>query len=275
MKKTYSNILLLLFSTLSLFSQNNQNTEVLEKPQVALLGTFHFANTNDYAVIKMDDLFTNKRQTELDELIEKLKKYNPTKIMIEWEPKEKDSVDKELKAYLNDEFDIQNKRNEVYQIAFRLAKDTGINELYPIDYQLNLGDAEVGKFLENNDTLMQKFNAIINNAVEFAQSETKILGKTDLVSYFERMNSEEFDNKNKNFYLDKLLTLSEEAGNPVAEYVANWYKRNLFIVNRIENHLESDDRVLVLIGSGHRAIMKDFYKDRDEIDYIEIETFLD
>ncbi len=275
MKKIYFSTLLLLSNILSSFSQNTQNLETQEKPQIAILGTFHFANTNDYAAIQIDDLLTNKRQTELEKLIEKLKSYNPTKIMIEWEPEVKDSVGSELKAYLKDQFSIESKRNEIYQIAFRLAKKVGINELFPIDYQLNLGDKEVGEFLEEDKALMQKFNEIIGDAINFAQSETQILKKTDLVSYFERMNSEEFDNKNKNFYLDKILNISEEAGNPMAEYVANWYKRNLFIINRIEKHLEPNDRVLVLIGSGHRAIMKGLYEDRESVKYIEINSFLE
>jgi hypothetical protein len=67
--------------TLSFVSAFAQNSN---KPQVMVLGTFHFDNPGlDVANAKIDDVYADKRQKEIIEIINLLKKFKPTKIAIE------------------------------------------------------------------------------------------------------------------------------------------------------------------------------------------------
>ena len=161
------------------------NLEINEQlPQIAILGTFHFSNTNDLGAVQIDSIFSEKRQKELDYLIDKISKYNPTKILIEWEPERKAETDTQLKEYLEGNFKL--KENEVYQVAFRLAKKTGIKELYPIDYRMNLGDKKLQKYITENDKT-NDFQEFMISIQDFSQQESEFLKNNTLLDYFKRL----------------------------------------------------------------------------------------
>ncbi|HIP47399.1 MAG TPA: hypothetical protein EYG92_00320 [Lutibacter sp.] len=257
--------------SINLEKKENTNTELSEIPKVTIIGTFHFNATNDYSSVQIDSIFSDKRQKELDQLINKTKAFNPTKIMVEWEPETKTELDKNLKKYLNNEFVLP--QNEIYQIGFRLAKETGIKELFPIDYQMDLGDAKLVEYLKEKNTFSE-FENFISDINKYAAVETDYLKSHSITDYFNKMNSTDSDNFNRNIYLDKLSSISNEPGNPLLEYVSNWYKRNIFIMGQIDVHLQKNDRILVLIGAGHKPILKDLYKNRKNIEYIDIQEYL-
>ena len=75
--------------SINLEKKENPNNKLNEIPKITILGTFHFNATNDYSSVQIDSIFSDKRQNELDQLINKIKAFNPTKIMVEWEPKTK------------------------------------------------------------------------------------------------------------------------------------------------------------------------------------------
>jgi len=255
----------------NLEKKENANNKLSEIPEITILGTFHFNATNDYSSVQIDSVFSDKRQKELDQLINKIKAFNPTKIMVEWEPKTKKELDKNLKEYLKNDFSLP--QNEIYQIGFRLAKETGINELFPIDYQMDLGDEKLVEHL-NEINKFSKFEELISDINKIATVETDYLKSHSILDYFKKMNSTDNDNFNRNVYLDKLSSISNKSGNPLLEYVSNWYKRNIFIMGQIDVHLQKNDRILVLIGAGHKPILKDLYKNRANIEYVNIQEFL-
>ena len=54
------------------------------RAQVLVLGTYHMANRgHDIFNMQVDDVLAPRRQSEIVQLIEVLKKFNPTKIAIE------------------------------------------------------------------------------------------------------------------------------------------------------------------------------------------------
>jgi hypothetical protein len=257
--------------SINLEKKENANNKLNEIPKITILGTFHFNATNDYSSVQIDSIFSDKRQKELDQLINKIKAFNPTKIMVEWEPKTKNELDKNLKEYIKNDFSLP--QNEIYQIGFRLAKETGINELFPIDYQMDLGDEKLVEHL-NEINKFSKFEELISDVNKVAAVETDYLKYHSITDYFKKMNSTDNDNFNRNIYLDKLSSISTKSGNPLLEYVSNWYKRNIFIMGQIDIHLQKNDRILVLIGAGHKPILKDLYKNRANIEYIDIQEYL-
>lgn len=259
-----------LFGFQKVYAQHANSTDTL--PKIAILGTFHFAGTNDLAATTIDSIFSEKRQQELEDLTDKISRYQPTKILIEWEPKYKTETDEELNDYLEGNFTL--KKNEVYQIGFRLAEKTGIKELYPIDYPMNLGDSLLEEYIVRKE-LLNDFQEFMINLQNYSQQESEYLKNNTLLDYFKKFNSDEADNWNRNLYLEALPKLSNETANPILEFASNWYKRNIFIMGEIDNVIEKDDRILVLIGSGHRAILKELYSNRSNVEYVEIKSFLE
>jgi hypothetical protein len=91
------------------------------KPKVLLLGTFHMGPTTDQFTTKMDNLLSPKRQQEIQDVVLRLKRFNPTKMAFEVEKKQNDSMNEKYKQYRSgiDELEV----NEIYQIGFRIAVD--------------------------------------------------------------------------------------------------------------------------------------------------------
>jgi len=254
------------------FSKKESKTNLRQKPKITILGTFHFDATNDYASTQIDSLFSNKRQIELDKIVDEIVKYKPTKIMVEWEPKTKKELDDNLKKYLKGDFKLP--RNEIYQIGFRLAKKANIKELFPIDFQMNLGDENLVDYLNKIDKF-SSFEEIINDLKETASDETKYLKSHSISEFYKKINSKENDDFNRNIYLERIPSISYESNNPLVKYTSNWYKRNIIIMGQIDSQIKENDRVFLLIGGGHRAILKDLYINRSNIKYIEINEYLE
>ncbi len=105
------------------------------KAEVLVLGTFHFA-FRDLDIIKTDesnkiDILSPERQAELVDVIERLIKFNPTKIAIEQRSWSQPIIDSLYKKYLSDSLGLP--VGEMYQLGFRMAKMLNHNQIYCID----------------------------------------------------------------------------------------------------------------------------------------------
>ncbi|GFD77102.1 hypothetical protein KUL113_65220 [Tenacibaculum sp. KUL113] len=241
--------------------------EDLKKGKISILGTFHFANTTDYSAIIIEDLNSSKRQLELKKLVENLAKFKPTKILVEREPILTDSLSKKLIDFKKGKYDLPN--NELYQIGFRLAKKLNLNKIYGIDYHLELGDTELIEYL-NEKKLMEEFANTLKSAKVWASKETEYLKTHTLGESLANLNTSESDNFNRNLYLDGILNISKNGNSPASDYVSNWYKRNIYIKKNIDDLINENDRVLVIIGAGHSAILKDFYRSSKNTEYVDL-----
>ena len=277
-----NSLLYIIFIALSISCKDNTSNsietseikpeiELTQKPKIAILGTFHFDASSDYTSTNIDSLFSNKRQTELNNLVDKVKRFKPTKIMVEREPETKKELDIKLDEFLNGDFKLP--KNEIYQIGFRLAQKAQIKELYPVDFQMDLGDGNLVEYLNKIDKF-SVFEEFIGDLQKVASKETEYLKSHTLLEFFAKMNSKINDDFNRNLYLEKIPSISYNSNNALIEYTANWYKRNIVIMAQIDKQIQEDDRVLLLIGAGHRAILKDFYKNRTTVEYIEINEYL-
>ena len=96
-----------------------------------MLGVYHMANPgHDIFNMKADDVLAPKRQAEIAQLIEVLKRFHPTKIAVEADVYE-DRIPKRYADYLAGKYELT--RNEIDQIGFRLAKELGHKTVYPVD----------------------------------------------------------------------------------------------------------------------------------------------
>ena len=232
-----------------------------EKPTVLVLATSHLHNPGrDVMNIQWDDVLAEKRQKEIREFVELLKKFKPTKIAVEV-PFGSVKTDEEYRRYLRGEYELT--RNEIDQIAYRLAKELGHSKVYPVDAA---GPFEIGgvfEFAAENDQ-----QQIINRAMEIAKKqvgEANALVKTvDITEFHRAINDQRTIDEGHQAYLS-MLRIGRGENYPGAELVADWYKRNLKIFANITRITESnDERILVLIGSGHAKLLQQFIEDSGE-----------
>lgn len=94
------------------------------KPELMILGTFHFrdAGKDGYKPKFPFNVLSEKRQAEVEDLVNSLAEYKPTKIAVEWK-KETDQhfLDSLYQRYLEGKYNLG--ENEIYQVSFRLGKN--------------------------------------------------------------------------------------------------------------------------------------------------------
>src|SRR5712692_2366100 len=91
------------------------------RAEVLVLGVYHMSNPgHDIFNMKADDVLAPKRQAEIAQLIEVLKRFRPTKVAVEAEG---DGSPKRYAEYLAGKHELT--RNEIEQLGFRLAKELG------------------------------------------------------------------------------------------------------------------------------------------------------
>lgn len=137
MRHFYFFTLLLVTSTYTL-GQDLKNPYTVtfkgvETSELFMLGTFHFkdAGLDGYKPKHDVDILSEKRQQELQEVLDQIRKFRPTKIAVEWKKSRQARLDSLYKEYLAGDYEL--KSNEIYQIGFRMGKELGHTRLYAID----------------------------------------------------------------------------------------------------------------------------------------------
>ncbi|WP_430811215.1 MULTISPECIES: DUF5694 domain-containing protein [unclassified Carboxylicivirga] len=242
-----------------------------KKSVIALLGVFHFAGTSDLISIKADDLASVQRQNEIKELVNRLSDYKPTKILVE-HPFGDHQTDSLYQLYLKGAHDLS--IHECQQIGFRLAKKMGHRHIYPADHKMTLPFKELTDYMKETGQMAQLENMITDMKTIILQASQKAYDESSLSDYFVLLNSDEFDAGNKNMYLYHTNQMGDANNSVGTNLVAKWWERNFRIMYNIDCIEEPGDRILIIFGQGHTAVLKDFYKARTDIIYEEITEYL-
>ncbi len=223
------------------------------RPEILVLGTYHMANPgHDIYNMQADDVLLPKRQREIAQLIEVLKRFHPTKIAIEADVGSK-RVEQEYSDYLAGKYTLS--RNETNQIGYRLAKELGHHGVYPVDesgdfpYQRVVNYAKANGRGEKLDAINASWGALVKEQGDFLQSHT-------VLETLEYMNSDSRAVKDMALYY-----ATARFGDPFdyagPDLLASWYQRNIRIYHNIVNLIESpNDRILVIYGAGHLAWLR-------------------
>jgi len=236
------------------------------------MGVFHFAgSTGDAAAIQLDNMLGERRQREISEILDHLEKYKPDKVLVEYPSKKQAELNQSYQQYLQGEKTLT--ENEIHQLGFKLAKRLNHAKIYAIDYKLNLPFGELREYAETHGKT-QYLEDFIGNVKSYAREKEAYLEKHTLLDYLKQLNTDSSDLWNKNLYLDGLLTLGTDTLYPGARMAGDYYKRNAYILANIDRVTEAGDRVLVIIGSGHRAFLKPMVREKRDFKYVEVHPYL-
>lgn len=254
------------------------------KAKVAILGVFHFSNPglDTYKQKFSVDILSEERQAEVQDLLNSLSKFQPTKILLEVPRKESDSLlNLRYREYLNGELDISDKSNEIYQLGFRLAEKLGHDKLYASDAK---GSQWFGAEIdwdtydpeEYQKSLNQYEKAARYDHQELYELHDSLKSVTPLKEYLKFTNTPESRLKSHQAYLTS--TILTGAGDLYigADNVARWYQRNLKIFANTYDiaDFSEEDRILLIYGSSHVWQLRQLLKDSPDFDYVEINEFL-
>lgn len=244
------------------------------KKQVFLLGTYHFASNRDRIQHELDDMLSEKRQKEIIELVNSLASFKPDKVCIEWKAKENQAfTDSLYTAYVQDRYSL--KGNEVFQIAFRLAKQLGHTKVYCIDAPGNFRYDTLLSTAEKYNQL-NWFNSYMDSLVRVDQHEDSLRKTKTVKENLLRINSEtslEFGLAVNDVFASAQLGEPGEYGG--AEFLAEWYKRNIRMYsNVVRIAAPTDKRIFVLVGASHKSIMQQLFKADPEWNLVDVNDYL-
>jgi hypothetical protein len=202
---------------------------------------------HDVQNMQADDVLSPKRQQEIAQLIEALKKFHPTKIAIEADIGSQ-RVEREYSDYLAGKYTLS--RNEIDQIGYRLAKELGHHAVYPVDeegdfrWQRVVNYAKANGRAEKFDAINAKWGTLVKEQGDFLQSHT-------VLETLEFMNSDSRVAKDIAFYY-ATVPYGDPSDYAGPDLLAAWYQRNIRIYSNIVKLIESpNDRILVIYGAGH------------------------
>ncbi|CAM1348657.1 DUF5694 domain-containing protein [Tenacibaculum crassostreae] len=283
-------LIIILFITASLFAQKQQIDEHfknIKSSDLLILGSFHFANPrlDSYKPKYTVDIFSEKRQKELRELLDVVKKYNPTKIGVEWKADKQQKLDSIYNAYLKGDFKL--KANEIYQVAFRLGKELGHKKIYAIDAESRSFKSDVTEkeYEEKKNYYVQKAGLekvkremeINDTYFSLYEKGDKLKTELSLLEYFKIMNNPDEISHNHGHYLIGEFKMGEaEKGDYFgADNSIWWYSRNLRIFQNILNmNNPGEDKVFVLMGAGHLSILNFLAKSSVDFNFKTLEDII-
>jgi hypothetical protein len=239
--------------------------------EVLLFGVFHFANPGrDVVRVDQVDVSTPDNQKYLAALAERLCAFKPTTILLEFDREREPEISRQLDAYRAGQ--LTPNANEIHQIGFRVAKTCGVRALHGFD------ESEVGwnaeplfDYMERSASdVLARFNTEI---ARLQAAEATAHRDLTLKQLLIRANDTEQDRENKDLYL---LTNPAGAGSGFegADATARWWHRNIRMYANIQRYATPGERVLVVAGSGHTAILRDFLKIDRRITGRDIQPYL-
>lgn len=248
-----------------------------EVPKILLVGTYHFGypgldthKTNDANKV---DINSPQRQKEVEDLVEYIARYKPTKILVETGPNtgflvERYNEWKKNKGTL--------KKREIDQIGFRLMDQFDIDTLYGIDaYSLSR------ELIQSKDSIYAKpiFERIYRTQPdsltesdfekkywEWYDLQDKRCVDMKLLDYFLEMNSDYHINRMHGHYI---LSDKTDSYSGIDGMMLNWYSRNLRILKNVQKiSTNPEDKLMILIGSGHVPILKHLFESSPEYELV-------
>lgn len=252
------------------------------KIQVLLLGVYHFDNPGlDKYNMEIDNYFSDKRQKEIEDVVNYLSDFEPNKIFIEQQPASQQRIDSLYQAFINNDLKLQELkggRNEIYQLGFNVGKKLNVEKIHCVDAHGNwlgpyadfIADTLELSYYNENESKSKK---IIEQMNEYFKTHT-VAENLIYTNLWENVL------KNHDYYIDVALRVKDTVGiyltnqettltfegneylmrsfdfeNIGVELVSEWYKRNFFIYRNILEKSNKGDKILIIFGQGHVPIL--------------------
>lgn len=235
------------------------------KPRVMILGTFHFeGSATDQISVTMGDVLTPERQAEIEDVVERLAGFAPTKIMVEALPAHEERLNAGYRAWRAGEEELT--AHEADQIGMRLARRLGHDRIYavdhpqPMDFERLMGAAQAAGQRELLAWFQTTMTEVQRQVATVQAADRSILDAL-------RFHNGDWAHAGNGLYLElaRMGSAEDPAG---AEEVGAWYERNLKIYANIARATRPGDRVLVIFGSGHLAQLASFFDQSPSYEWV-------
>ncbi|MGX1928725.1 DUF5694 domain-containing protein [Flagellimonas sp. 2504JD4-2] len=231
--------------------------------KVMVLGTFHF----DKSVLNTE------KQKSIIQLVEILKKYKPTKIVLEWEPSASELANKNYQEFQENPTFITNKENEVFQLGFRLAKTMRHESLFFFDNQTefigSLQDFSFDSFSEyaqkNDPGFFDKYEKKIIETFRHNQNLLKKMSLLDQIVLRNSPRAQQINAQRMHSYEVRVGIQKNWIG---PDWLGRWYRRNVRMLANVIKMNKPNDRILVIVGDNHKWTLDMLFENTPEFELV-------
>lgn len=247
--------------------------------EVMVLGSYHMANPGlDVINIKTGDVMQPAAQTELQHLADTLASWKPTKILLETTPEAPDFTIAEYReqadALLADDPD------ERVQVGYRIARQLGHANIYAFN---EAGGADgpdyfpigrVQQWAEANGKVAD-LKALFDLAGQWIEAETAATGPCSIAEKLMPHNDTEFLTKVHRHIYYGHFAFGDVEDQPGAELLSYWYMRNAKMFAKVGMIAEPGDRLLIVVGSGHKYWLDHFVTEAPGYQLVDATPYLE
>ena len=240
------------------------------RAQVLVLGTFHFDNPGlDVVKSEIADVLAPIKQAEIEEVLQELARFNPTKIAVEVRRHRAPRLDSLYAAYRAGKHVLG--RSEVQQLGFRLAERFGHSRLYAIDHE---GDFPFGALMqyaqEHDPAAAERIQQV---TAEIAEEKNRMHREETIGEILRQENARESLAWGHGKYVE-LARVGAGDTYVGADLLAKWYERNIRIFADVQRIAEPGDRILVIFGAGHAAILRELVASDPGLELVDATDYL-
>lgn len=241
-----------------------------EKTEILLLGTYHFGgNTIDNIKVHGDAILSERKQEELDILLEKLAFFNPQKIYVENVPDQQALWDSIYREHLHGR--NFNYENEIYQIGIKLAAKLKLNNgVTCVDWQQEPTQTFLQREYSEFSEKISEYYMTNNIPDQEAMSEYEKQVEQEITDFNKKIPSltliEVFKHLNTKDYLNNMFYGNVSSFLDIDEHHLNvfWSQNNMFRNVHVYQNVIQDilrhkpKRVLILYGAGHIKALQNY-----------------
>ncbi|MCM3670601.1 DUF5694 domain-containing protein [Mesobacillus maritimus] len=205
--------------------------------KLILVGTFHFEQHED---------ILQKKKQEIEQLVDFLAEYHPTKIALEWESSSEDELNT---AYLHS--DGQYTKDEIQQIGFRLAKKQQHDHVYAVN---DAGKITQGELDELMATVQNSYPQILKQINAYQDKVANLHQDVEIMESYRCLQAPNRLKELERMYLSFVIVENKNEEKIGVQFLQKWMERELLIFKRVvELSSEADDEgpILLLVGSDH------------------------
>ena len=240
------------------------------RAQVLLLGTYHFDNPGlDVVKTEVADVLTPGKQAEIKQVVEAIARFRPTRIAIEVRADRAARVDSQYAAYRAGRHTLS--RSEVQQLGFRLAERFDHPRLYAVDHGGDFPFGAVMQYAQGHDpAFVQRVQQ--TTAEMTAESNRNQQQKT--IGEILRLENDPARIRKGHAMYTEIARVGAGDTYVGADLLAKWYERNIRIFSDVQGIARPGDRILMIFGAGHAAILRELIASDPRLELIEATEYL-
>ncbi len=234
----------------------------MERPHLMIVGCGHWSNPGKDAItVQYDDMLAPERQGQIVDVVARLARFQPTKVALEVMTDTEDALNDDYRHYRNGSLVLS--ANERHQLGFRLAARMKHDRIFGIDWHdleraIPWDDAIAFALAHDQCGLVAPFTETDEQRQANEARESERLCAMSVRDQLLEMNADASLDSGNRIYMD-LARVGRGRNYIGADVVLRWYERNLKIFANLARLIDSPmERILVVIGNGHRPLLTHF-----------------